>query len=248
MRRRPAFPPFTRRVAAALGCAVALTASAAPAAAEIGVAAVVDNQVTGAFDGATRALVVGDGVVQNEVIATGEASGAHLLFLDRTSVTLGENARIALTTFVFDPAAGSASQVVTNATRGAFRFVSGIGQDGAYLVETPRATIGIRGSIVESLVDPDRNVELHILVQGFMEVCRRGLERTCVELDSPGQFVVITATGTIVGPSVWRGPLLDLRALVDFYGVFVVELLSVDESRLPEVLDAENFIEGRNEN
>lgn len=236
-----------RRGIAVVGFCAAIAAMqiglAARASAEIGVAAVVENQVTGQLDGTTRRLAVGDGVVRNEVVATGAASGAHLVFEDRTSLTLGENARIALTTFVYDPA-GGATRVVTTAARGAFRFVSGLGQDGGYTVRTPRATIGVRGSIVESLIDPERNVELHILVQGAMEVCAPD----CVALSRPGRFVVLTATGTIVGPSVWRGPLLDLRSLTDFYGAFVVEALNVDEQRLLELLEAENFQEGREEN
>lgn len=227
------------RIVAGLAAALVILAAAVAARAEIGVAAVVDNQVSGTREGETRPLAVGDGVAQDEIVATGAESGAHLLFVDRTSLTLGENAQVALTTFVYDPEGDS--EVVATAAQGAFRFISGLGGPNTYVVETPRVTMGIRGSIVESIIDRERMIELHVVVQGSVTITAG--DQT-VTIDEPGGFVVVTATGTIVGPAVWRGPILDLTALTDFYAANVAGLLEGGGDLL-ELLDAENFNQGR---
>lgn len=200
------------RIAAIAAVGAAVFAHSAFAV-EIGVASSVRNDVRGALGETRRDLSAGDPVSLDEVISTGPQSAAQLLFEDSSTLTLGARARLALTRFIYDPDAG-AGDVVTEVIEGGFRFVSGVARPGAYQVETPRLTIGVRGSIVEGYVDPGTGVELIVLVQGAVDVCLRP-SGPCVLISRPGDFVRVTADG-IVGPERWPGPLMDQDAAIDF--------------------------------
>jgi hypothetical protein len=138
----------------------ALIAAAAPAAAQVvGVNAAVVNDVrmkTDADPSVHRAAVKERVSLGND-IATGASSRLQVLLLDRTSFTVGANARLKVDRFVYDPNR-SASSVGLSVTRGAFRFMSGKplhANPGASQINTPVASIGIRGTIVELAVGED---------------------------------------------------------------------------------------------
>ncbi len=126
----------------ALAAGFVLASNAAFAQARIGVAAVVKNQVTGG--GAP--LSSGSSVHANEIIKTGEASSAQLLFVDQTSLMVGAKSEVKLDRFVYDPNSGN-GKVVMNAGKGVFRFVSGSQNSKSYQINTPVATIGVRGTV-----------------------------------------------------------------------------------------------------
>jgi hypothetical protein len=93
-------------------------------------------------------------VILNDEVRTGAASQLQILLLDRTTFTVGANARVAVDRFAYDPSANSRSTGVSVA-RGAFRFMSGrsLGRpSGPANVRTPVATIGVRGTIFEGVV------------------------------------------------------------------------------------------------
>jgi FecR protein len=130
----------------AFAAALALIESASPvhvlAAAKVGVASAVKNDV----QGAGQPLSPGSQLFEQEVVKTGVASVAQLLFLDQTSLTIGPKAQVKLDKFVFDPNK-KVGDVVLSATKGAFRFVSGVQDPHSYTINTPVATIGTRGTI-----------------------------------------------------------------------------------------------------
>lgn len=197
--------------------AAALFAAEAASALEIGVASSVRNEVRGDLLGELRDLGSGDGVSADELITTGADSGTQLLFVDSTSVTLGPDAALTLNRFVYDPNQG-AGDVVVGAAKGAFRFVSGLAGPDGYSIETPRATVGIRGSIVEGYVDAITGEEAIILLQGVVEICPRNAASAaeCEVLSKPGAYIYIDADGDLIGPRIWRGPFLTQDAEVDF--------------------------------
>lgn len=143
-----------------LALIAAVMTAAAPAAAQtVGINSAVVNDVRMTTD-ANRTLhqaAVKERVSLNNDIHTGRSSRLQVLLLDRTTFTVGANARIKVDRFVYDPARRSSS-VGLNVSRGAFRFMSGKptkanpGQSG---ISTPIASIGIRGTIVEGVVGPD---------------------------------------------------------------------------------------------
>jgi hypothetical protein len=123
--------------AASLWCA-----NAALAQTKIGVAATVKNHVFGG----SQPLAVGGNVHANEIIRTGNASSAQLLFVDQTTLLVGAQSEVKLDRFVYDPNRGNGN-VVMSAGKGVFRFVSGAQQSKSYQIKTPVATIGVRGTV-----------------------------------------------------------------------------------------------------
>jgi hypothetical protein len=145
------------RIAAA-SAAASLAASPILAQA-VGVNAAIRNKVEirGAGTNKVRPAVLRARVILNDEVRTGAASQLQILLLDRTTFTVGANARVAVDRFVYDPAANSRSTGVSVA-RGAFRFMSGrtLGRpSGPATVRTPVATIGVRGTIFEGVVGED---------------------------------------------------------------------------------------------
>src|SRR5437764_10593302 len=144
---------------AALGLAVvvamfsALQPDAAGAEPKVGVASAARNQVHGIIGGGTRALSAGSEVFSNEVVRTGDDSVAQLLFLDSTSLSVGARSEVKLDRFVYNPERKTGN-VVLEASRGAFRFVSGSQAPTNYTIKTPLATIGVRGTIVGGNITP----------------------------------------------------------------------------------------------
>jgi hypothetical protein len=150
---------FTRggRVAALLAAAGMATSPVFAQA--VGINAAVRNKVAirGAGTNQLRPAVLRARVILNDEVRTGAASQLQILLLDRTTFTVGANARVAVDRFVYDPASNSRSTGVS-VTRGAFRFMSGrsLGHpSGAASVRTPVATIGVRGTIFEGVVGED---------------------------------------------------------------------------------------------
>src|SRR5262249_11612221 len=66
----------------------------------------------------------------------------------------GPTSEVVLDEFVYDPT-GSSGRVVMQATRGAFRFVTGKQDHRAYALKTPYGTLGVRGTVVKvEVLDP----------------------------------------------------------------------------------------------
>lgn len=163
----------------------------APALAQgsIGEMALADGQVTGAFGGKSEVLRTGSGVVQNEVVATGADSVARVAFHDLTTLAIAQRSAVKLDRFVFNPDS-TASRAAITMTRGAFRLITGNSPSKNLSVKTPSATIGLRGTVVDVMVRPGR--EIVVLQQGATTVCKG---RQCVPVDVPGTGVIITASG-----------------------------------------------------
>lgn len=125
----------------------------------IGVNAAVRNNVqmtTQANPNLHRAVVKERVSLGNDVI-TAANSMVQILLLDRTSFTVGANARMKIDRFVYDPNR-KASAVGASVAKGAFRFMSGKAlhaNPGQSNIKTPVASIGIRGTIVEGVVGED---------------------------------------------------------------------------------------------
>lgn len=134
----------------------ALIAAAPLAAQAVGVTAVVRNnvQVTTVARPVLHKASVRETIAIGNDIVTGGQSMTQLLLLDKTSFTVGANSRIRIDRFVYDPRARQ-SAVSATVAKGAFRFMSGSalnkGKERS-AINTPVASIGIRGTIVEGVV------------------------------------------------------------------------------------------------
>ena len=128
-------------------------------------------------------LAVEVGLQLNDDIATGAAARAELTFADGTKLTVGEQSKIKIDTFVFDEKA-SGNKLGLNVT-GPFRFVSGKlskGYGAQVSVTTPMATIGIRGT--DFWGGPIDNQYGVFLIEGSVSVT------------TPAGEAVLTATGS----------------------------------------------------
>jgi hypothetical protein len=118
----------------------------------VGITSVIVKTVTGILEDDVRQLAYQDDIYHNETIETFDESATEITFLDDTLISLGPNSKITLDRFVFDPNPDASSFVATIST-GALRFVSGKLPDKAYTIHTPTATIGIRGTIIDLVVE-----------------------------------------------------------------------------------------------
>ena len=164
---------------------VLYSAVSATAAENIGVTSSVTNKVTGTLGGDPRELGIGSGIFQDETIETWKESTTQLMFLDETTLTMGPDSSMMLDKFVFDPDSNT-GEFVLSTTKGAFRFITGSVDPSSYLIETPIATMGVRGTIIEWRVN--KNNVLLKLVHGAADICNSGGE--CISLDQPGTYVV----------------------------------------------------------
>jgi FecR protein len=131
----------------------ALHAIAFAADPKIGNAKSTRNQVEGVVGGQTERLSTGSDVFTNETVRTGAAAVADLVFIDNTNLSVGPTSEVRLDKFVYDPT-GSSGSVVIQATRGAFRFVTGSQDKRVYQIKTPFGSLGVRGTIVEMVLKP----------------------------------------------------------------------------------------------
>lgn len=122
----------------------ALSATVSAQETRIGGAQSTRNKVEGTVNGKTGDIVTGTSVYSNEVVSTGDAGVANLVFLDNSNLSVGPTSEVRLDKFVYDPS-GSTGSVVIEATKGAFRFVAGSQDKRAYQIKTPFGTLGIRG-------------------------------------------------------------------------------------------------------
>jgi hypothetical protein len=174
----------------ALCLAAALAASPADAQTRVGEAAVIQNQVVRVVGSATSQINVGDGVLRDEVVHTGLASAARLVMIDSTNLSLGPNATLKLDRTVFeDP--NTYREIAIRLTTGAFRFVTGHSAKAAYKITTSLATIGVRGTVLDTLSQQGRTTV--VLQGGEARACTTGGQ--CIDLTQPGDTAVITSTG-----------------------------------------------------
>lgn len=88
----------------------------------------------------------GDLVSMDEVVATGTNSAMTMHFIDKTTMTLGENAELTIDEMVYNPENDENDTVTIRLGKGSFYFVSGLVAKEKVTIITPTASIGIRGT------------------------------------------------------------------------------------------------------
>ncbi len=86
-----------------------------------------------------------------DMLATRKKSKLQILLLDRSTLTIGSNARLAINRFVYDP--GKERSFGATVSKGAFRFMSGRkSAKSSASVGSSVGTIGIRGTALDGVV------------------------------------------------------------------------------------------------
>jgi hypothetical protein len=107
-------------------------------------------------NGVSIILNNGDNVEKGDVVASGSNSTLGITFIDGTVFGLSSNARMVLNEMVYDPN-GSSNSSLLSLVAGTITFVAGeTAKHGDMKVDTPVATMGIRGTAV--LVEIDFSV------------------------------------------------------------------------------------------
>ncbi|MGI9356083.1 MAG: FecR family protein [Rhizobiaceae bacterium] len=143
---------------AALALAFAASSgTSALAAPEVGTSAGVRGEVFVTTSGAQRKVAVRQSIKLQDQVLTKDDSALQILLLDSSTFTVGQNARVTIDRFVYDPDT-SAGKISARVAKGAFRFMSGkIGRNSPTdaSLTTPSATIGIRGTFLEGIIAED---------------------------------------------------------------------------------------------
>ena len=206
--------PKSRRCGVLLIALCAIGASAtAHAQQNIGSTALAKNDVSRELGGAAGPLTVGDNVFRNEIVKTGVDSTAKLVFLDSTNLGVGPTSRVTLDQFVY-VGETNGQKMTVNLAKGVFRFTTGKLDKNAYIISTPTASIGVRGTVLDIGV---QNVQSRVtLVEGQALVCPRrpgitfaqqvrnctrvaggpgGPRCECVDLNNAGQTALVKKSG-----------------------------------------------------
>jgi hypothetical protein len=108
---------------------------------------------------------VGDPVYLSDVVQTGADGRVGINFTDGTSFNLSSNARMVLSEFVYDPN-GKSNSTLLSLTKGTFTFVAGsIAKTGDMKIDTPVATMGIRGTTPHIEISDDGSVKFSTLIE-----------------------------------------------------------------------------------
>jgi len=120
---------------------------------------------------------VGDPIYRGDIVATGADGQVGIVFADGTAFDLSSNARMAMTEFVYDPNSTSNSTLLS-LTKGTFTFVAGkIAKTGDMKIDTPVATMGIRGTTPHVEISDDGTVKFSTLIEeGKQRAASRGAD------------------------------------------------------------------------
>ena len=161
-------------------------------------------------DGAKSAKEVDDCVVRDEELETAARSSLVVQLIDDTMLTLGAETRLQIDDMVFDPDTRRGSALVDLAA-GAFHFVSGQLSKRDVRLETPLATIGIRGTEFALRLKADGRLTIGV-IEGTVEVTtKRGSSMLVAEASSvhigDGSSISTQVAGVVLtgDPAVDRG-------------------------------------------
>ena len=112
-----------------------------------------DGNATAIRNGVSIILNQGDNVNKGDVVQSGSDSTLGITFIDGTVFGLASNAKMVLNEMVYDPN-GSDNKSLLSLVQGTISFVAGAtAKKGDMKVDTPVATMGIRGTAVLVEID-----------------------------------------------------------------------------------------------
>jgi hypothetical protein len=163
---------------------------------EIGTAVVIKREVVATLGEDKRDLLEGGRVHRNEFLETGDEAQAELKLDDETKLALGPNAGLKLDEFVIGKSDG-VTTIGVNFLKGTFRFITGSEKKEAYRIETPSATIGVRGTVFDVYVDGSGDT-LVLLHEGEVDICTK--TGKCRRHDTVGRIIHATVAGVLSAP------------------------------------------------
>jgi hypothetical protein len=170
----------------------------------IGTAASIATVVTGTLSTQIQPLKSGDPVFQNETLTSDSSGIGQFEFRDGTKLALGPGSTLLLDNFVYSSDT-SKSKIVINLSKGALRFITGNANHDAYQINTPTATIAVRGTAFDVYSNDDGELAV-AMINGAVEVCPRG--GICRVHNVIGKFLTMTTSGIFSLRDKWDGSFL----------------------------------------
>ncbi|MCA1362395.1 FecR domain-containing protein [Bradyrhizobium sp. IC3069] len=107
----------------------------------------------------------GDPVYLGDVVLTGDDGRVGINLSDGSSFNLSSNARMVLDHYVYEPA-GKSNATLFSLAKGTFTFVAGnVAKTGDMKVDTPVATLGIRGTTPHIEISDDGSAKFSTLIE-----------------------------------------------------------------------------------
>jgi hypothetical protein len=170
----------------------------------------------------------GTGLEMMDTVRTTQGK-VGLTFEDKTKVDITENSKLVIDDFVYDPNSKKGGKLAVNVALGTVRYASGqIAKNNpqAVSVNTPTATIGVRGTDFTATVD-----ELGRSTIILLPSCPKGwidVEKDCVT----GKITVTTEEGMVVMDQAFQATRVDSRETKPFKPV----ILNLDEDQISNIL------------
>jgi hypothetical protein len=133
----------------------------------------------------------GDGVAFQELLETLSDSAALVRFIDGSQLTVGAQSKILVDQFVFDPGSGSGNALIS-ITSGALRFATGAMPKGKTVIDTPSATLILRGTVVRVGVKPNGDTDL-VVDEGSVDSHNKQLNTD--QTVAAGNSITISSSG-----------------------------------------------------
>ncbi len=166
----------------------------------VGAASHVIGAVTAIHPGGeTQTVTLNDKIVQDETLETRADAGVHMLFLDDTVLRMGENSKLTIDTFVYDPATREGINAL-EFNIGAFRFITGKMAKEEISIKLPTGILGVRGTDLEVVVD--RNGDAKVGVNSGTGIYTPPTTNVPVLIPT-GMQAVINILGITINP--WDG-------------------------------------------
>lgn len=176
-----------------------------------------------------------------ELVSTGKDSRAQIRFVDGALLTLDQDSELAIDEYSYQNEAGKPDQVLMRLVKGGLRTVTGaIGKSNkqAYQLETPLATIGIRGTMYSVTLRKNGSLLEVVVDQGAVEVLNE-FGSTRIGVGQPHRFARVQPGFAPEGGDMSANP--DRGAATDFGSP--PDFVSTEPEQNPEYLDQLDSLE-----
>jgi hypothetical protein len=181
-------------VVAAFSFAFGQTVSAIAAPTPVGAVSEVKLIAYGTPPEGERAPVFhNDNVVLNETLETIPDGALKANLIDETVLYIGSNGRLTVDEMVYDPATHKGHSLIKLA-EGTFHFISGLMEKPNVHIETPSATIGIRGTEFSVHVDKTGATSVNV-IHGMVQLASKRTRRNV--LIPGGSHAAASETGSL---------------------------------------------------
>ncbi len=147
--------------------------------------------------GKTTRVREGMEVASGDTISTNATGIVQLTFVDETKIAVGPNAQMVLDVSMLR-GGRKAKNFTVKALGGSFRFISGKSRKRAYSIQTPTATMAVRGTTFDMWITSG-NQSAMIVIEGTVRMCGTG--GSCRSASRQCSFFATSSGGQVGRPA-----------------------------------------------